>query len=65
MCEANVYLIDEYGKEELVLESVDKIIPVKDGIMLESIFFECKTVRASIKEMALVSHKILLEKLPD
>ena len=64
MCEANVYWLDEDGNEELILESVDKIIPAGDEIMLESIFFECKTVKATIKEMALVSHKILLEKLP-
>jgi hypothetical protein len=27
MCEANVYMIDKEGKEELILESVDKVIP--------------------------------------
>ena len=64
MCEANVYWLNDDGEEELVLESVDKIIPSGDEIVLESIFFERKTVKAKIKEMALVSHKILLEKQP-
>jgi len=62
MCEANVYLIDKEGKEKLLLEAVDKIIP-KDGMIeLENIFSERKIVKARIKEMALVEHKIILEK---
>ena len=32
MCEANVYLIDREGRERLLLESVDKIIPGEEGI---------------------------------
>ena len=55
MCEANVYLIDREGRERLLLESVDKIIPGEEGIFLENIF------RAKIKEMELVNHKIILE----
>lgn len=62
MCEANVYIIKN-GTEELLLESVDKIIPQDDTIMLENIFGQQKRVKAVIKEMALVSHKIILEKI--
>jgi len=65
MCESNVYWLNENGEEELLLESVDKVIPCEEGILLESIFSERKTVRATIKEMALVSHKILLERIAD
>jgi predicted RNA-binding protein len=61
MCEANVYFIDKEGNESLLLESVDKLVPTKDGIMLENIFSERKTVKAKIKEMALVEHRIVLE----
>jgi predicted RNA-binding protein len=61
MCEANVYFIDKEGNESLLLESVDKVVPTKDGIMLENIFSERKTVKAKIKEMALVEHRIVLE----
>ena len=63
MCEANVYLIDEDGRELLFLEAVDKIIPTDNGLMLENIFSERKSVKASIKEMTLVAHKIVLEKI--
>lgn len=61
MCEANVYLIDKEGKEKLLLESVDKIIPVDGMVKLENIFNQRKTVKAKIKEMALVEHRIVLE----
>jgi predicted RNA-binding protein len=61
MCEANVYLIDKEGKEKLLMESVDKILPSEDGILLENIFSERKIVKAIIKEMALVEHRIVLE----
>jgi predicted RNA-binding protein len=61
MCEANVYFIDKNGMEKLLLESVDKLIPSEEGIILENIFSQRKTVKAKIKEMALVEHRIILE----
>lgn len=60
MCEANVYLIDKAGKEKLLLESVDKIIPGADEVFLENIFCKRMTVKAKIKEMALVDHRVIL-----
>lgn len=63
MCEANVYMIDEDGNEQLLLESVDKVVPNGDHIYLENIFSDRKTVKAKIKTMALVDHRIVLEKL--
>jgi predicted RNA-binding protein len=62
MCEANAYLVDEEGKTILFLESVDKLIPEGDKLVLENIFGQKKIVRARIKELALVDHKIILEK---
>lgn len=61
MCEANVYFRDKEGKETLILEAVDKVIPTEEGILLESIFSERKTIKAKIKEMTLVEHRIVLE----
>ncbi len=63
MCEANVYFIDVNGNEVLILDSVDKVIPNNDEVILENIYSERKTVRARIKEMELVQHRIILEKL--
>lgn len=65
MCEANVYLIDEEGKQKLFLESVDKIIPEGNELCLENIFNQKKYIKARIKEMALVEHRIILEKSID
>lgn len=62
MCEANAYIIDESGKMNLLLEGVDKVIPEEDKLILENIFGQRKIVKAKIKELALVDHKIILEK---
>ncbi len=62
MCETNAYLYDQ-EKEELLLEDVDRVIPQGDKILLEDIFGKKKLVRARIKEMQLVDHKIILEKI--
>ena len=61
VCEANAYILKD-GVEELFLESVDKVVSREDGILLENIFGQQKLVRARIKEMALVNHRIILEK---
>ncbi|RDV81158.1 CooT family nickel-binding protein [Ammonifex thiophilus] len=61
MCEANAYLRNG-DKEELVLEAVDKVRPFDDGLLLEDIYGRRKFIRAKIKELALVDHKIILER---
>ncbi len=60
MCEANAYLIKD-GEEELIMESVDTLRPEKNGIYLQDIFGGQHTIKARIKEMNLVDHRILLE----
>ena len=62
MCEANVYLL-ENGKEELLLERVDTIVPIANEIFLENIFGQRKTLAAQIKELHLVDHRIILERV--
>ena len=62
MCEANVYLIDENGEEKLLLEAVDRIVPEDDNLIMENIFGQRKTVKAKIKEMQLVEHRLVLTK---
>ncbi len=60
MCEANAYLLRD-REEELVMESVDILRPEKNGIYLQDIFGRQRTIKASIKEMNLVDHRILLK----
>jgi len=60
MCEANAYLIKD-GQEKLMMESVDILRPEGNGIYLQDIFGGQRTIKARIKEMNLVDHRILLE----
>jgi len=60
MCEASVY-IQKGGAEELVLESVDVLEEQGDEVVMKDIFGEEKRLRARVKRLALVDHRILLE----
>lgn len=62
MCEANAYLRKD-GQDELFLESVDKVVQQEEDLVLENIFGQKKVIKARIKEMALVDHKIILERI--
>ncbi|WP_066638505.1 CooT family nickel-binding protein [Desulfolucanica intricata] len=61
MCEANAYEKIN-GSEELLLESIDKITPEGDMLVLENIFGQRKTIKGKIVEMALVEHRIVIER---
>ena len=61
MCEANAY-VKNNGSEELLLESVDKITPEEDMLILENIFGQKKTIKGRIVKMALVEHRIVIER---
>ena len=61
MCEANAYL-SSGDKEELILKSVDVVEPQADGgFLLVDIFGSQKIIKARLKRMNLVDHKILFE----
>ena len=62
MCEANAYLAKERG-EELILESIMILRPEDGQIYLQSIFGEQRRIKARIKEMNLVDHRIILEEI--
>jgi predicted RNA-binding protein len=63
MCEANAYMVKE-GNEELFLESVNVLEPKEGGkIYLENVLGEQKLFSGRIKEIRLVEHKIILEKI--
>ncbi|MGD9010325.1 MAG: CooT family nickel-binding protein [Desulfobacteraceae bacterium] len=65
MCEANAYFIKD-EKEQLILESVDVVQPGDDHTWrLVNIFGDQKEIRARIKKMRLVEHKILFEAIDD
>lgn len=62
MCEASAYLI-ENGIEKLILESVD-VLEIEDGeITIVNIFGDQKHLKARIRSLSLVDHRIILEHL--
>lgn len=60
MCESNAYILKN-GKEELVLEGVDIMENEGSQIRIRNIFGEEKVLKARVKRLSLVDHKILLE----
>lgn len=62
MCEANVYL-HENDHDELLLKEVNRLIPEGDTLTIEDIFGEKKLIKGRIKEIILLDHKIIVEKL--
>lgn len=64
LCEANAY-IRSGEREELFLEQVDIIEPSEEGLRLVDIFGKQKFIKARIKDMNLLNHRIILEKLPE
>ena len=62
MCESNAYLQDG-NSEMLLMESVDIIEPYEDGLKLMDIFGKQLFIQAKIKDMTLLNHRIILEKI--
>lgn len=62
MCEAKVFLVKE-GNHELLMEDVVSIKPIDEGLSLVDIMGREKAVAASIKEIKLLEHAVLLEPL--
>jgi len=62
MCQSNAFLVKENGTEEIVMEDVSFITPTEDGYLeLTGLFGDRLTLNASIKEMDLLKHKILIQ----
>lgn len=62
MCEAHAYVRKD-DKDELFMENVDSVLPYEDGLVLENIFGQRKMIKARIKELNLVDHKVILEQV--
>ena len=62
MCQSSAYM-DNNGENELVMEDVE-LFEVSDGqVKLVNIFGEEKKLKARIKNLYLIDHRIILEKL--
>ena len=62
MCEASAFLVKD-NQEQMILESVDSFECDGDQIRLVNIFGEEKRLKARIRSLSLVDHKIILEGL--
>lgn len=60
MCEASAYVIKD-GREEMILESIDLLENNNGEITMTNIFGERKQMKARIKRLSLVDHKIILD----
>lgn len=60
MCEAKVYL-ETKGESELIMSDVVSITPVDNHLDLIDLFGEKKSIDASIKELKLLDHIVLLK----
>ncbi len=60
MCEADAYVIQD-GREQLVMESLDKVEPIDDGLQLVSIFGEQKFIKGQVDSLSLVEHKVVIK----
>ena len=62
MCQSSAYM-DKNGEKELVMEDVELFEAFEDQIRLVNIFGEEKKIKAKVKNLFLVDHKIVLEPL--
>jgi len=62
MCESHAYLMKE-GKEELVMEDIMILRTEGNNYFLQNIFGEQKRIRARLKEMNLIDHRIVFEEV--
>lgn len=60
MCESNAYIIKD-GAEEPIFESVDILEDMDGQVRMINLFGEERIVKARIKMLSLVDHKIILE----
>ena len=66
MCQSSAYLLDQAGGEKLLMEDVSLITPLEEGgIELVGLFGDRLTVQATIKELDLLKHRIVMTKLID
>ena len=60
MCQSSVY-IEKDGQEQEVLRDAILVEPVEDGVKIQAMFEAPRFVKARIKRIDLLKHKIILE----
>jgi len=62
MCDSSAYLLTD-GKETLFMEHIDFFESSGNDVLLVDIFGEEKRIKAKIKNLSLLEHKIFFEPL--
>ncbi len=60
MCQATVYL-----DEEVIMNDVMSVEPIPEGVRLTSMFEPVRVVKAGIREIDLMSHRVMLTPLAE
>ena len=60
MCESNAYILKD-GVEEPIFENVDYLEEIDGTVKMVNLFGEEHIIKARIKTLSLVDHKIILE----
>lgn len=60
MCEARVIITDREGREIETVEDVTTIVPEDDMLRLYDLYGANRVVRASLKEVRLLDHTVVL-----
>ena len=59
MCESSAYSLKD-GKEKLLFERIDLLENTEDKVKLVNLFGEEMSLKAKVKTLSLVDHKIIL-----
>ena len=63
MCQTSAYIVRD-GQEELVLQDVISVTPEHGGIRMVNLFGEEKTVPGRIRQIDLLTHRIIIQSGP-
>jgi len=62
MCQSNVYLVKGETEEEILRDAV-LIEPVDKGVKIQGLFDAPKVIKARIKKIDLLKHRVILEEI--
>ena len=60
MCQSSIY-IEKDGQEKEIMRDAILVEPVENGVKVQAMFESPRIVKARIKRIDLLKHKILLE----
>lgn len=63
MCQSTVYIEKRGGEEQEILKDAILVEPVEDGVKVQAMFEAPKIVKARIKRIDLLKHKVILEEV--